>query len=62
MNPQIEKLIKIQKRAAVLANQRDTNETKFQKAYEAARKSPEWKAYCQKNGVSESYNYGDVIC
>ncbi len=62
MNKEIEKLIKIQQQAAKIADRRDRNEMAFEKAYEKARKSPEWKEYCRSKGICESYNYGDIIC
>lgn len=62
MNKEIEKLKKIQDRARTLADLRDINERKFDRAYEAARKSPGWAAYCAETGTASDYNYGDVIC
>ena len=62
MNKAIEKLKRTEERARVLADQRDANETRWIKQYEAAKKTPEWKAYCTATGTSETYNYGDMIC
>lgn len=58
----IEKLIEIEERAQELARQRELNETRWEKAYNEARRSPEWNEYCEKNGICTHYNYGDVIC
>jgi hypothetical protein len=62
MNKKIQKLIKLEERARRIANMRDRNELAWTKAKEAAQKSPEWKSYCQSQGIYPHYNYGDVTC
>ncbi len=62
MNEQIKKLEKLQTRARMLANLRYANENKWEKAFEKASQTPEWKAYCAQTGSVTNYNYGDVIC
>ena len=62
MNELIEKLRKAEKRARELAAQRDANEARWEKLYEAARKTPEWDEYCKSTGQVARYNYNDVIC
>ena len=62
MTPKIEKLIKIENRARTIMMMREANERKWDKAYEEARNTPEWKDYCEQTGISDHYNYGDVLC
>ena len=48
--------------ARELANQVESNQVRWQKLYDEARRSSDWKAHCQQNGWAESYNYGDITC
>lgn len=62
MNEEILKLQKLETRAIKLSNQRFRNQAKWEKAFEKASRTPEWKEYCKQTGSVTHYNYGDLIC
>lgn len=54
-------LLKLEQRARELQDKMYQIECSWNEKMNAVRDTPEWKDYCDRTGVCDRYNFGDVL-